>query len=191
MDTKLLISTTYHPQTNDQTERVNQSLEMYLRCVVHQSPRKWKSWLPLAEMWYTSTFHTSLGCSPFKALYGYESNMTSMFSVPAQDDSEAGDFLKDRDAQLQSLKHHLSIGQNRMKVMADQHRFDRQFVVGEQVLLKLRPYAQHSVVNRPYPKLAFKFYGPFTVLEKIGVATYKLDLPPDSQVHPIFSCFAA
>lgn len=67
-----------------------------------------------------------------------------------------------------ALKQHLATAQNRMKLLADRHRSDRQFFVGEQVLLKLQPYAQHSVANRPFPKLAFKFFGPFTVVEKIG-----------------------
>jgi transposase InsO family protein len=70
-DTSLLTSTAYHPQTYGQTERVNQCLEMFLRCCILDSPKKWKCWLPLAELWYNTSFHSSLGCPPFKVLYAY------------------------------------------------------------------------------------------------------------------------
>lgn len=56
--TRLLYSTTYHPQMDSQSERVNQCLKMYLRCVVHDCPRQWKKWIAMAEFWYNSNFHT-------------------------------------------------------------------------------------------------------------------------------------
>lgn len=186
MKTKMLKSTSYHPQTDGQTERVNQCLEMYLCCAVHESPKKWKAWLPLVELWYNSTFHTSLACSPFKALYGYEANLGLGISLHDQAHSEVVDLLQERETQLSALKQHMTTAQNRMKTQADKNRTDRQFQVGEQVLLKLQPYAQHSLVNRPYPKLAYKFYGPFTIMDRIGAATYKLALPADSQIHLVF-----
>lgn len=93
VDTKLLMSSAYHPQTDGQLERVNQCLEMYLRCAVHDSPLKWKSWLPLAELWYSSAFHTSLGCSPFKALYGYEAHFGTLLPTLNHQHSTAAEFL--------------------------------------------------------------------------------------------------
>ncbi|XBJ15061.1 hypothetical protein VPH35_007038 [Triticum aestivum] len=73
-----------------------------------------------------------------------------------------------------------------MKHYADQNRSPRMFSVGDSVYLKLQPYAQHTVVNRPCAKLAYKFYGPFEVLEQIGPAAYKLQLPAAAQIHPVF-----
>lgn len=72
--TKLHYSSAYHPQSDGQTERVNQCLEIYLRCFVHSTPSKWYSWLHLAEYWYNSTYHSSLGTTPFEVLYGYPPN---------------------------------------------------------------------------------------------------------------------
>lgn len=70
--------------------------------------------------------------------------------------------------------------------MADRKRTDLHFQVGDQVLLKLQPYTQSSVANGPFPKLSNKYYGPYTILEKIGKVAYKLQLLEETQIHPIF-----
>lgn len=159
---------------------------MYLCCAVHDSPKRWKAWLSLAEIWYNSCYHTAIGCSPFKALYGYEADSGMALSLDSMAQSIAVDWVKDRDAQMLSLKEHLAKAQNRMKLQADHQRVDREFQVGEQVLLKLQPYAQTSIVNKPFPKLALKYFAPFEVLERIGLVAYKLKLPDGSLIHPVF-----
>ena len=181
--TQLLYSTAYHPQTDGQSERVNQCMEMYLRCVVHDTPSKWRRWLPMAEFWYNSTFHSSLNCTPFKALYEKEANLGAMVSWP--NDAPTGDDL-DWAAHTTHIRTQLERAQKRCKKQADRNRTERQFQVGEQVLLKLQPYVQQSVVSRPCAKLAYKFFGPYNVIEKIGLMAYKLDLPESSRVHPVF-----
>ncbi|WVZ61807.1 hypothetical protein U9M48_011622 [Paspalum notatum var. saurae] len=72
------------------------------------------------------------------------------------------------------------------KTLTDKKRTDCQFQVGEMVLLKLQPYIQSSVANCPFPKLAYKYYGPYKILERVGAVAYKLDLPADAHIHPVF-----
>jgi hypothetical protein len=79
----LQYSTAYHPQTYGQTERVNQCLKNYLRCMTFLEPKKWISWLPLAEYWYNTNYHTSLKSTPFEALYGYAPPLISEIMVPS------------------------------------------------------------------------------------------------------------
>ena len=184
--TTLNLSTAYHPQTDGQSERVNQCLEMYLRCAVQDSPHTWKKWLSLAELWYNSSLHSALGCSPFKAMYGYEPKLAAEPTLSPTASTSVTEMVENREQHLQSLKTHLARAQNKMKQSADQKRKDFQFQVGEQVLLKLQPYTQSTVASRPYPKLAFKYYGPYNVLQRIGKVAYKLQLPADSMIHPVF-----
>jgi hypothetical protein len=185
LGTKLKYTTAYHPQSDGQTERVNQCLEMFLRCTVQDHPKQWHSCLSLAEFWYNSTFHSSLGCSPFKALYGHEPNLGAMPELDSEK-TPVTDVLAERAMQAALLTKNLEAAQARMKYNADKHRVEKEYQVGEKVLLKLQPYAQASVVNRPYPKLAYKYFGPYSILERIGKAAYRLDLPASSLVHDVF-----
>jgi hypothetical protein len=70
LNTQLCMSSAYHAQSDGQTERINQCLEAYLMCATSYTPRQWLKWLPLAELWYNSSFHTSLKCSPFTLYMG-------------------------------------------------------------------------------------------------------------------------
>lgn len=73
-----------------------------------------------------------------------------------------------------------------MKKQADKGQSERQFSVGDMVFLKLQPYVQSSLAPRANQKLAFKYFGPFKVLAKVGQVAYKLELPSSSAIHPVF-----
>jgi hypothetical protein len=139
-----------------------------LRCAVHDCTGKWKRWLAMAEFWYNSSYHTSLGCSPFRALYGIEPNFGALPNLGVKATPTIKEMAEERQGFLQLLKDHLLRAQARIKAYADKHRTEREFQVGNDALLKLQPYAQTSVINRPCAKLAFKFFGPFKILERIG-----------------------
>ena len=72
MGTELNLSTAYHPQSDGQTERINQSLETYLRCMCLLQPKSWYRWLALAQWWYNSSHRASIKKSPFKVVFGYK-----------------------------------------------------------------------------------------------------------------------
>jgi hypothetical protein len=184
LGTKLKFTTAYHPQTDGQIEGVNQSLEMYLRCSIQENSKNWKQWISLAKFWYNSAVHSAIGMSPFKALYGHEPNLGAMPAT--EDDTDLPAMLINRAAQLKILKKNLSAARNRMKLKADMNRTEKEFAVGDKVLLKLQPYVQHSVVTRPYPKLAYKYFGPYEILERNGKVAYKLQLPQGTLIHPVF-----
>jgi hypothetical protein len=183
---KLSMSSAYHPQSDGQTERVNQCLETYLRCFVHSCPKQWIRWLPLAEYWYNTAFHTSLQRSPFEVLYGrsprhFGLSPSMLSSVP-----EVDSMLTSRSTMIAVVQQHLHRAQQRIKRQADKRRSERTFAVGDSVFLKLQPYVQTSLAPRAHQKLSFKYFGPYVVLERVGSVAYRLDLPPASSVHPVF-----
>ena len=70
LGTQLNLSTAYHPETDGQTERVNQVLEDMLRMYVMDRQSHWEKYLPLVEFSYNNSYHSSIGMPPFEALYG-------------------------------------------------------------------------------------------------------------------------
>lgn len=94
--TQLRMISSYHPQTNGQMECMNQCLETFLRCFVHACPRQWSRWLALAEYWYNTLFHSSLGTSPFEVLYGHKLRYFGLSIDAACTSSELSDWLQDR-----------------------------------------------------------------------------------------------
>jgi hypothetical protein len=159
---------------------------MYLRCAISSTPKQWVKWLPLAELWYNSSYYSSLKCSPFKALYGSEPSLVANPEPVLTDNTDLNTTLAERHHFSELLKDHLARAQNRMKMDADSRHSVRSFQVGEQVLLKLQSYVQSLVVSRPCPKLALKYFGPYKIVQKIRTVAYHLELPASAQVHPIF-----
>ncbi|KAL4562009.1 hypothetical protein LXL04_034197 [Taraxacum kok-saghyz] len=184
--TELHMSSAYHPESDGQTEVINRCLETYLRCFAVDQPRTWSLWILWAKFRYNSTFHSTTGKTPFEVVYGRPAPSVVQF-VPGEVRVDAViTELLDRDEVLRQLTVQLSRAQTIMKENADKKRRDVQFVTGEWVYVKLKPYRQMSVSSRVHQKLAARFFGPFQIVSKIGPVAYKLDLPPTSRIHPVF-----
>jgi hypothetical protein len=185
-NTTLSMSSAYHPQTDGQTERVNQCLETYLRCFIHSCPRQWVKWIPLAEFWYNTSLHSSINRTPFEVLYGHPPRHFGLSVSSVSSAPEVETLISEHATMLASVRHHLHRAQQRMKAQADKRRSDRQFCVEDYVYLKLQPYVQTSLAPRAHLKLSFRYFGPYKIIDKIGSVAYKLELPPSSLVHPVF-----
>lgn len=184
--TQLCMSTAYHPQSDGQTEVVNRCIEQFLRCFVHHHPKKWSSFIPWAEFWYNTTFHSSTGMTPFHDLYGRQPPPMPAYEVGSALIGELNEQLASRDELLVELKHHLATANNRMKQLADSKRRDVQFEVGDWVLLRIQPYRQKTLFRRSSQKLSHRFYGPFQIESRIGAVAYRLTLPEGTKIHPVF-----
>ncbi|XP_019414654.1 PREDICTED: uncharacterized protein LOC109326422 [Lupinus angustifolius] len=183
---KLQLSTSYHPQTDGQSEVVNRCSETYLRCMCANAPQQWSKWLPLVEWWYNTTFHTSIQATPYEVVYG-QPPPTSLPYLPGKSKVQLVDrSLAKRKEMLKVLKFHLRRAQDRMKQLADKSRSDRQFNEGDLVYVKLHSYKQISVAARVNEKLATKYFGPFPIISKVGAVAYKVQFPDHAKTHNVF-----
>ncbi|WVZ53598.1 hypothetical protein U9M48_004515 [Paspalum notatum var. saurae] len=149
---------------------------------MHSCPRQWVKWISLAEYWYNTTFQSALGLTPFQALYGHPPRQLGS-TDPAEVVPDLTDWLKDRALLTSLIQQQLVRAQHKMKFQADTKRSEREFQVEDSVYLKLQPYIQSSVASRAHQKLTFRYYGPFTILQRIGAVAYKLDLPDHIKIH--------
>lgn len=180
------MSSAYHPQTDGQLESLNKCLEMYLRCYVHDCPRKWLDFLPWAEYWYNTSYHTAIQMTPFKAVYGRDPSSLLPASFTMDTPPDLLTQLADRDVILARLKCNLQRAQARTKYHADKHRTELHFERGDLVLVKLQPYRQNSVALRKHNKLSLRYFGPFPIHRKIGMVAHELELPDYARIHPVF-----
>lgn len=112
---QLCLSSAYHPQSDGQTERVNQCLETYLRCFVHSCPRQWLKWISLAEYWYNTSKHSALGRSPFELLYGHTPNHFGITDRDASPVPDVASLVAEGKTMLAAVRQHLLCAQQRMK----------------------------------------------------------------------------
>ncbi|KAL8087899.1 hypothetical protein AgCh_037877 [Apium graveolens] len=184
--TEFLMSSAYHPATDGQTEVVNRCLETYLRCMCGDHVKDWNMWLPLAEGWYNTNFHTAIGLTPYEVVYNQQPPLHLPYLAGESTNEVVDRSLEKRELMISELKFQLIRAQNRMKSQADKHRSDRIFQVNDWVWLKLQPYRQLFIHRKTNQKLARKYYGPFQVESVVGKVAYKLKLPDSVQVHRVF-----
>ena len=124
-------------------EVVNKFLEGYIRFFLSNKQTQSVKWLPLAEWWYNTSFHTATKMTPFMALYGYHPpSITSSLREKVQ---AMEDHIEHQQEVLQILKDNLNLAQNQMKQQAYQHHIERIFYVGDWVFLRLQPFKQISL----------------------------------------------
>lgn len=185
-DLKVIVklSTSFHPQTDGQSERSNQTLEQYLRNYVNYSQNDWIEYLHYAEFAFNNAVHEGIGISPFKAMTGYNPR-ADFLVLPKinQDDNDLSkrlSFLKQLQKELQTS---LIQAQQRYKFYADKHRLDSPFKVGDKVWL----ISKNIRSRRPSRKLNHKRMGPYEIESKINEEVWKLKLPYSmKQIHPVF-----
>jgi hypothetical protein len=162
LGTKLLHSTAYHPQTDGQTERVNQILEDMLRSCVLNYSDSWDDCLPLVEFSYNNSYQESIKMAPFEALYGRRCRTPLNWSESGERWFFGVDLVKETEEKVRCIQNNIKIAQSRQKSYADKRRRALVFDKGDYVYLKVSPM---KGVNRfgVKGKLAPRYIGPFQI----------------------------
>ncbi|KAJ1584106.1 hypothetical protein NDA11_004353 [Ustilago hordei] len=183
MGVKHSLSTAYHPQTNGQTERVNQVIEQYLRMYCNYEQDDWVNLLDTAAFVYNNTVHNSIGVSPFFACYGW--NPKAHPDIPRRlgvNDPGRFEYLMDGKECCKYLQEQIREAQRRSVDQYNRKHKDIEFKVGDMVYINRRNWK----TQRPTPKLDTQFAGPYPVQEWVGCQAYRITLPANLRVHDVF-----
>ena len=177
-------STSFHPQTDGQTERMNQTLEAYLRIFCNYDQDDWFDLLPLAEFAYNNATQESTKMSPFYANYGLHPRFMSQIQVPSEHAAPAAtDFAAHLHETHDRLVENVKTAQDSQARYYDAKHQKIEFEPGDMVWLN----ASNISTSRPSKKLDWKRLGPYKVIKRIGLQAYKLALPPTiCHLHNVF-----
>jgi len=178
------LSTAYHPQTDGQTERVNQELEQYLRVFIDHRQEQWPDWLETAEFAYNNKIHVATKTSPFKINYGQDPRMG--FEGRRKGKYEvAGKFMEKMKKIQEEAKAALGKAQKEMKKFADKKQGKREeYRVGDLVLLSTKDL-KWQMKGRRSEKLTEHFVGPYKIKGIISSNAIELNLPKSIKIHPV------
>lgn len=181
LDAKPRLATAHHQQSNGQVERANAVIEQYLRCYCSSAQHEWCYFLPLCEMAYNNSFHKSINKSPFNANYGFDP-ICNIEAPPILLTDSASCLSREWSSHFDALKDHLLKAKQDFKKYGDKKRITGPiFKVNDLVWLK-----RYYFSNEPSKKLSSQYLGPFKILEVRERMNYRLELPDNLHLHPVF-----
>jgi len=184
LKTRPRMSTAFHPQTDGQTERLNQTIEAYLRTFVSKEQDDWARLLPMAEFAYNNSVTTGNGMSPFYANYGFHPRT---LDPPRNDEEPLNPASMTYGHWMQTVheesRKNLEEAQERMRRYADPARTEPPaYQVGNMVMLNGR----NIKTRRPSKKLDHKNHGPFQIEKIVSPLAVRLTLPRKWKIHNVF-----
>ncbi|GJU99703.1 putative reverse transcriptase domain-containing protein [Tanacetum coccineum] len=179
-------STTYHPETDGQSERTIQTLEDMLRACVIDFRKGWDKHLPLIEFSYNNSYHASIKATPFKALYGQKCRSPVCWANIGDVQLTGPEIIHETTKKIVQIRQRLQAIRDQQRSYANVRRKPLEFQIGDRVMLKVSPRKGIFRFGKR-GKLNPRYIGPFKILERIGLVAYKLELPEElSSVHNTF-----
>ncbi|CCD55602.1 hypothetical protein BofuT4_P154140.1 [Botrytis cinerea T4] len=163
MGIKRKLSTSFHPQTDGQTERTNQTMEAYLRCYVNYRQDNWVELLPMAQFAYNTSETETTKITPARANFGFN---PQAYKIPIPQEVNAESAI----VQVEQLKD-----------LQEQLALDLRFISS-----RTAAYYNTKRSMEPTLKEGIKKLGPFKIDKVIGTVNYRLKLPDTMNIHPVF-----
>ncbi|KAI7081079.1 hypothetical protein KC356_g9322 [Hortaea werneckii] len=182
---KRRLSTAFHPQTDGQTERMNQTLEQYLRIYCSENQEAWAQHLTMAEFAVNNSVHHALRMSPFSIVYGWH---PEIHQAPTRDESheervpaaaESAKRLREADEQL---REHWNTATEQQLNSNKARSQPKEYRIGDKVLLSTKNLRMPG----PKRKMNPRFAGPFRIQDAVGAQAYRLALPAKYRIHNVF-----
>ena len=176
------MSTAFNPQTDGQTERVNQVIEAYLRPLLNGEQDDWVDLLPMAKHAYNNSITSATGMTPFYANYGRHPESQNPQRTEVMNPASYA-YANWTTGNLDRGKKALEAARERMTKYDDTRRTPPlAYKVGDAVMLS----TAHLKLRRPSRKLDHKFVDPFQIQELISPTAVRLMLPHQWKTHPTF-----
>jgi hypothetical protein len=182
--TRLLTSTAYHPQTDGQSERTNQTFEIALRHYVNIHQTNWADLTDIVEASINTAISATTKKSPFELLYGFNPKHV-LEMVSSNGVENADDWASLREIYRQEANDAIVNAQATMAAQMDRKSIPVSYVVGDKVYLKLHHgYTLPSTIK---PKISQQRAGPFVVEAIVGKNACRVALPPTWKIWPVIS----
>ncbi|GKC56529.1 putative reverse transcriptase domain-containing protein [Tanacetum coccineum] len=186
LGTRLDMSTVYHPQTDEQSERTIQKLKDMLRACVIDFGNGWEKHLPLIEFSYNNSYHASIKFVPFEELYGRKCRSPICWAEVGDAQLTGPELIHETTEKVVQINQRVKATRNRQKSYANIRRKPLEFQEGNIVMLKVSP-CKGVIHFGKWGKLNPRYIGPFKVLAKVGTVAYKLEFCQQlSKVHSMF-----
>ncbi|GKA37726.1 putative reverse transcriptase domain-containing protein [Tanacetum coccineum] len=186
LGTRLDMSTTYHPETDGQSERTIQTLEDMLRACVLDFGKGWDRHLPLVEFSYNNSYHTSIKAALFEVLYGRRCRSPICWAEVGDSQLTGPEIIHETTEKIVQIKSHIQAARDRQKSYANVRRKPLEFQVGDKVMLKVSPW-KGVIRFGKRGKLNPRYIRPFKIIAKVGTVAYHLEiLEKLSRVHSTF-----
>ncbi|GKC51488.1 putative reverse transcriptase domain-containing protein [Tanacetum coccineum] len=157
-----------------------------LRACAFDFGGNWDTHLPLVEFSYNNSYHTSIKCAPFEALYGRKCRSPIFWAEVGESQLIGPEIVQETTHKIFQIKERLKIARDRQKSYADNRRKPLEFSIGDHVLLKVSPW-KGVVRFGKRGKLTPRYVGQFEIVERIGPVAYRLKLPKElSGIHDTF-----